>query len=84
MVLAHVLAIFEKAPGVVFRWGGIIGDAHIACGTTAFADAVNKHSEQCLNRAAYQVMCMLPTVLAHLGIISSGSLNSVSLDRHTP
>lgn len=84
MAPAHVLIDLRKAHVVSSRWGSIIGDAHIAYGTSSFANYLGKRSEMCITGAAYLVMSILFIVVAHLRMISRGSLSNISLERHTP
>lgn len=84
MALAHVLIDLRKAHVVSSRWGGILGDAHITYGTSSFANYLEKRSEMCLTGAACLVKSILTIVVAHLRMISTGSLSSVSLGWQTP
>lgn len=66
-----------------FSMGGTLGHENIAYNTSTFADVFSGHFERYLNGAVYQVICILPEVLALLRMISRGSLSSVSMNRHT-
>lgn len=66
-----------------FSMGGTLGHENIAYNTSTFADVFSGHFERYLNGGVYQVMCILPEVLALLRMVSRGSLSSASMDQHT-